>query len=201
MLPPQPWRIITLVTAWVQRKAPVTFTSSTWRQASSVKSSKLAQAAMRGALALFTRKSILPNRSTVRSTMAWTWSDRVTSATSGRASTPRRLISWATLSTSFHPASCSSWGKVWGSRPVPLTVTWAPSRAKARAALRPMPRMRPAPVTTATLPSNLPITASANVLDRVRSNRLSTLQDYWAVQPPSTMSRWPVVAPAEGLAR
>ena len=71
MLPPQPWRIITLVTAWVQRNAPVTFTSITYRQASSVRSSSSAQAAMRGALALFTRKSILPNRSTVRSTMLW----------------------------------------------------------------------------------------------------------------------------------
>src|SRR5947209_441914 len=88
--------------------------------------------------ALFTRMSILPRPSRVRSTIALTSAELVTSVFSANALRPSALTSSATFS------ALSAW--------MSGMATSAPSRAIARTMPRPMPL--PPPVTIATLPAS-----------------------------------------------
>src|SRR5437879_1347625 len=88
--------------------------------------------------ALFTRMSILPRPSRVRSTIAFTSAELVTSVFSANALRPSALTSSATFSAL----------RAWMSG----MATSAPSRAIARTMPRPMPL--PPPVTIATLPAS-----------------------------------------------
>src|SRR5438094_5140911 len=88
--------------------------------------------------ALFTRMSILPRPSRVRSTIAFTSAELVTSVFSANALRPSALTSSATFS------ALSAW--------MSGMATSAPSRAIARTMPRPMPL--PPPVTIATLPAS-----------------------------------------------
>src|SRR5215207_9211194 len=85
--------------------------------------------------ALLNATSSRPKASTVRASAAWTSSSRVTSQVSASARPPFCSMSRAVSRTS--------------SSGMPATATAAPSAAKARAVVRPMPL--PAPVTKATL--------------------------------------------------
>src|SRR5438874_8778117 len=88
--------------------------------------------------ALFTRMSILPSVSRVRSTMALTSAELVTSVFMARTLRPRPFTSSATFS------AFSTW--------MSGIAMSAPSRASASTMPRPMPL--PPPVTTATLPAS-----------------------------------------------
>src|SRR2546426_6811229 len=88
--------------------------------------------------ALFTRMSILPRPSRVRSTIAFTSAELVTSVFSANALRPSALTSSATFS------ALSAW--------MSGMATSAPSRAIATTMPRPMPL--PPPVTIATLPAS-----------------------------------------------
>src|SRR2546428_800161 len=88
--------------------------------------------------ALFTRMSILPHASRVRSTIALTSAELVTSVFIATTLRPSALTSVATFS------ACSTW--------MSAIAMSAPSRAIASTIPRPMPL--PPPVTTATLPAS-----------------------------------------------
>src|SRR5262245_14943055 len=97
------------------------------------------------------------------STSPVTASDWLTSPVHVSARRPDARICSAVPSTSRHPAFFSSSGYVDGSRPVPVTTTSAPWSASVTAVALPIPRNRPAPVTSATLPSNAPMSWSSPV--------------------------------------
>ena len=103
------------------RKIDFTFTAITRSQSSSLSSTTEAR---RMIPALLKSTSIAPSSRTVRSTTRWQSADRVTSACSKMARPPLRTISSAT--------SCPAWL-------MSVTATAAPSRAKSKAAARPMP--------------------------------------------------------------
>ena len=121
---------------------------------SSGRSTRGRRSGPRAEAALLMRMSMRPNSLRVRSTMAVMLDALVTSSTKGRARRPSARTESATLSMPRQPISCSSGGKVEGSRPVPVTTTSQPARARDSATARPKPRMRPTPVTIATLPSS-----------------------------------------------
>ena len=68
-----------------------------------------------------------PNSLRVFSTMEAMLDALVTSTTRGRARRPWARTEAATLSMPRQPISCSSGGKVEGSRPVPVTTTSQPA--------------------------------------------------------------------------
>src|SRR5947208_1942346 len=130
------------------RKTDLVFTANVRSQSSSV---LLVNGMPGGAAmpALFTRMSILPNVSRVRSTIALTSAALVTSVFIAATLRPSALTSAPTLS-----AFCTWMSGI---------TTSAPSRAIARAMPRPMPL--PPPVTTATLPASRMRSSRRSIID------------------------------------
>src|SRR5262245_599142 len=138
------------------KKDPTSLTSMTRRKSSSLSSITGTRSAPRAMAALLTRMSMRPKASRVSCTIRVTSTCWLTSPMSARPRRPCASICSTVLCTSYQLTAFSSAGKVAGSRPVPVTTTWAPAAASATAVARPMPRKRPAPVTMATLPSSTP---------------------------------------------